>query len=54
MIFSILFDVYNLDDKIQISISKQTMVGDKIVREAGEGRTTDISGNALHTTTIFY
>lgn len=49
MIFSILFDVYNLDDKIQVSISKQTMVGDRIVREAGEGRTTDISGNALHT-----
>ena len=49
MIFSILFDVYNLDDKIQVSISKQTMVGDRIVREAGEGRTTDIAGNALHT-----
>lgn len=50
MIFGIDFDVINVNDDIQISISKNTLVGQRIVREPGEGRTTDEAGNALHET----
>ena len=50
MIFGIDFSVINVYDDIQISISKNTRVGQRIVREPGEGRTTDEAGNALHET----
>ena len=50
MIFGIDFSVINVNDDIQISISKNTRVGQRIVREPGEGRTTDEAGNALHET----
>jgi len=47
MIFSIPFSVINANDDIQISISKATKVGQKIVREPGELRTADLSNNLI-------
>ena len=47
MIFSIPFSVINANDDIQISISKATKVGQKIVREPGELRTADSSNNLI-------
>ena len=44
MIFGIDFSVINVNDDIQISISKNTRVGQRIGREPGEGRTTDEAG----------
>ena len=47
MIFSIGFDVINIEDNLQISISTNTKEGDKIVRESRAEYSQDGSGNSL-------
>ena len=48
MIFSIPFDVINLSNKIQISISKDTTEGQRIVRQSFAEHVKDGQGNYLH------
>ena len=47
MIFSIPFSVINANNDIQLSVSKATVPGQKIVREPGELRTADSSDNLI-------
>lgn len=48
MIFSIGFDIINIDDNLQIGISKNTVTGGLIARESLSEQPTDGDGAALH------
>ena len=48
MIFGIPFDVINVSNKIQISISKNTKEKQRIVRESFSEHVKDGQGNYLH------
>tara|TARA_B100000927_G_C16465144_1_gene469399 strand:- start:1557 stop:2243 length:687 start_codon:yes stop_codon:yes gene_type:complete len=50
MIFNMDFTVENFENKIQISVSRATKVGQMIVRESREERTKDGAGNFLFST----
>ena len=47
MIFRMSFDVINVENNLQISISKNTKAGDKIVRESRAEHVQDKNGNSL-------
>ena len=47
MIFNMDFTVENFENKIQISVSRATKVGQMIVRESRDERTKDGAGNFL-------
>ena len=47
MIFNIAFTVENFENKIQISVSRATKPGQRVVRESRDERTKDAAGNFL-------
>jgi len=47
MIFNMDFTVENFEDKIQISVSRATKPGQRVVRESRDERTKDAAGNFL-------
>lgn len=49
MIFNIMFSVENFENKIQISVSRATKPGQRIVKESVTERAKDINGNFLYT-----